>query len=81
MAHGPLTPSKLAEITGRSVQTISSHLAKLRTADIVRYETEGKQARYRIKYPGESKGVLEALEKAEGDLAQAIMDLQEQGSE
>ena len=27
---GPLTPSKLAKISGRSVQTVSGHLAKLR---------------------------------------------------
>src|SRR5262245_39580010 len=26
---GPLTPSKLAKIAGRSVQTVSGHLAKL----------------------------------------------------
>ncbi len=62
--HGPLTPSKLAEITGRSVQTVSGHLAKLRVADVVRYETEGKHVSYRLKHPGEIRGVLEALGKA-----------------
>jgi len=40
---GPLTPSKLAKIAGRSVQTVSGHLAKLRAADLVRYDTNGKQ--------------------------------------
>jgi DNA-binding transcriptional ArsR family regulator len=34
---GPTTPSKLAKLTERSVQTVSSHLAKLRAADMVRY--------------------------------------------
>jgi hypothetical protein len=34
---GPLTPSKLAMASGRSVQTISGHLAKLRAADLVRH--------------------------------------------
>jgi DNA-binding transcriptional ArsR family regulator len=43
---GPLTPSKLAKIAGRSVQTVSGHLAKLRAADLVRYDTDGKQVRY-----------------------------------
>jgi DNA-binding transcriptional ArsR family regulator len=33
---GPTTPSRLAKLAGRSVQTVSSHLAKLRAADIVR---------------------------------------------
>jgi DNA-binding transcriptional ArsR family regulator len=43
---GPLTPSKLAKFAGRSVQTVSGHLAKLRAADLVRYNTDGKQVRY-----------------------------------
>ena len=43
---GPLTPSKLAKIAGRSVQTVSGHLAKLHVADLVRYDTDGKQVRY-----------------------------------
>ena len=62
--HGPLTPSKLAKITGRSIQTVSTHLAKLRVADVVRYETEWKHVSYRLKHPGEIKGVLKALGKA-----------------
>jgi hypothetical protein len=40
---GPLTPSKLAKIAGRSVQTVSGHFGKLRAADLVRYDTDGKQ--------------------------------------
>ena len=40
---GPLTPSKLAKIAGRSVQTVSGHLAKLRAADLVRYDTDGNE--------------------------------------
>lgn len=37
--RGPLTPAELANMTGRSVQTVSGHLATLRVGDIVRYET------------------------------------------
>ena len=40
---GPITPSHLAKLDGRSVLTVRGHLAKLRTADIVRYDTAGKE--------------------------------------
>jgi DNA-binding transcriptional ArsR family regulator len=38
---GAMTPSKLAKLIGRHVSTISIHLAKLRGADVVRYDTPG----------------------------------------
>jgi len=44
-SNGPLTPSKLAKFAGRSVQTVSGHLAKLRAADLVRYDSKGKEVR------------------------------------
>jgi DNA-binding transcriptional ArsR family regulator len=53
---GATTPSHLARLAGRSVQTVSGHLAKLYAADVVRYDsarrsamgssTMGKRARY-----------------------------------
>jgi DNA-binding transcriptional ArsR family regulator len=58
----PLTPSKLAKITGRSVQTVSGHLAKLRAADLVRYDTDGKQVRYWLKHKRDTSKLLKALE-------------------
>jgi DNA-binding transcriptional ArsR family regulator len=60
---GPTTPSKLAKLAGRSVQTVSGHLAKLRAADIVRYDSAGKEVRYWLKHRGETRGLLRALEK------------------
>src|SRR5262249_15719474 len=59
---GPLTPSKLAKIAGRSVQTVSGHLAKLRAADLVRYDTDGKQGRYWLKHKRDTSKLLKALE-------------------
>jgi DNA-binding transcriptional ArsR family regulator len=58
----PLTPSKLAKIAGRSVQTVSGHLAKLRAADLVRYDTDGKQVRYWLKHKRDTSRLLKALE-------------------
>jgi DNA-binding transcriptional ArsR family regulator len=54
---GPTTPSKLAKLAGRSVQTVSGHLAKLRAADIVRYDSAGKEVRYWLKHYGETRGL------------------------
>jgi DNA-binding transcriptional ArsR family regulator len=58
----PLTPSKLAKISGLSVQTVSGHLAKLRAADLVRYDTDGKQVRYWLKHKRDTSKLLKALE-------------------
>jgi hypothetical protein len=62
-AGGPMTPSMLAKLASRSVQTVSGHVAKLRAADIVRYDTAGKQVRYWLKHRGETRALLKALEK------------------
>ena len=62
-AGGPLTPSKLAKLIGRQVSTISIHLGKLRAADVVRYDTSGKETRYWLKRKLEMKGLLRMLEK------------------
>jgi DNA-binding transcriptional ArsR family regulator len=59
---GPLTPSQLAKAARRSIQTISGHLAKLRAADLVRYDTDGKQVRYWLKHRHDTKKLLKALE-------------------
>jgi DNA-binding transcriptional ArsR family regulator len=60
---GPTTPSALAKLAGRSVQTVSGHLAKLRAADLVRYDTVGKEVRYWLKHRGETRALIKALEK------------------
>jgi len=62
-ARGPTTPGNLAKLTGRSVSTISIHLAKLRSADVVRYDSRGKQTRYWLKHGRELKELLRALNK------------------
>lgn len=56
-----MSPSEIAKAIGRSVSRISNVLAALRLTDVVRYETEGRQARYRLKHPREARKVLDAL--------------------
>jgi len=62
-AKGPVTPGNLAKLTGRSVATISIHLAKLRSVDVVRYDTRGKETRYWLKHGRDIKELLKVLQK------------------
>jgi DNA-binding transcriptional ArsR family regulator len=62
-AGGPQTPSKLAKLIGRQISTVSIHLAKLRNADVMRYDTSGKETRYWLKHKAEMKGLLRMLGK------------------
>jgi DNA-binding transcriptional ArsR family regulator len=49
-----LSPSEIARAVGRSVSRVSHVLASLRLAEVVRYDTDGRQARYRLNIPGNS---------------------------
>jgi len=65
-AGGPLTPSRMAKLIGRQVSTVSIHLGKLRAADVVRYDTTGKETRYWLKHKSEMKGLVKMLERVVG---------------
>ena len=56
-----LTPSQIARSVGRSVSRVSHVLGALRMTEVVRYETNGKLARYRLKHPRQTRQVLSAL--------------------
>jgi len=58
-----ITPSQIARGVGRSVSRVSHVLAALRMMEVVRYETNGKQASYRLKHPRQTRQVLAALEQ------------------
>jgi DNA-binding transcriptional ArsR family regulator len=58
-----LSPSEIARAVGRSVSRVSHVLAALRLAEVIRYETDGRQAHYRLKHPHETRQLLEALTK------------------
>ena len=68
---GPLTPSKLAKLIGRQVSTVSIHLGKLRAADVVRYDTSGKETRYWLKHKSEMKGLFKDAGKSGERLSKA----------
>jgi predicted transcriptional regulator len=58
-----LSPSEIARAVGRSVQRVSTVLGALRLAEVVRYDTDGKRNRYRLKHPGEVRTVIAALSR------------------
>lgn len=57
------TPAQLSKAVGRSVSTVSIHLGKLRTADLVRYEKRGTRVEYWAKYPRPTSRLLRTLEE------------------
>jgi DNA-binding transcriptional ArsR family regulator len=56
-----MSTGQIAKAIGRSVPRTSNILGALRLAELVRYETEGRHARYRLKHPRETRKVLDAL--------------------
>jgi len=61
--NNELNPSEIARAVGRSVQRVSTVLGTLRLAEVVRYDTDGKRNRYRLKHPSEVCSVLGALSR------------------
>jgi len=53
--------SEIARAVGRRVSRVSNVLAALRLAEMVRYDTDGRRARYRLKHPREVRKLLDAL--------------------
>jgi DNA-binding transcriptional ArsR family regulator len=56
-----MSTGEIALAIGRSVPRTSNILGALRLAELVRYETEGRYARYRLKHPREVRNILNAL--------------------
>ena len=57
-----MSTGEIVKVIGRSVVPHTSNiLGALRLADVVRYETEGRHARYRLKHPREIRRILDAL--------------------
>jgi predicted transcriptional regulator len=52
---------KIARTIGRSVPRTSNFLGALRLAELVRYDTKGRHARYRLKHPRDVRRILDEL--------------------
>jgi DNA-binding IclR family transcriptional regulator len=62
LEHGGMTPSELGKKLRRPVQTVSTYLARLRTADLVRYEADGGRIHYHLKHPEQIRQLLTTLQ-------------------
>ena len=62
--RGPMSPTQIAVVVNRRLQTVSGHLAMLRAVDLVRYERRGGVTRYWLKHERETERLLAVL----GDL-------------
>ena len=56
-----MNTSEIAKAAGRSVSRVSNILGASRLAEVVRYQTEGTRAQYRLKHPRETRKILAAL--------------------
>jgi DNA-binding transcriptional ArsR family regulator len=56
-----MSTGEIAKAIGRSVPRTSNILGAVRLAELVRYETDGRHARYRLKHPREVRRILDAL--------------------
>ena len=56
-----MNTSEIAKAAGRSVSRVSNIFTALRLAEVVRYQTEGTRARYRLKHPRQTRKLLAAL--------------------
>jgi DNA-binding transcriptional ArsR family regulator len=59
--NGEMSPSAVAETVDRTLSRVSHVLAALRLAEVVRYETDGRRSRYRLKHPREIRRILNSL--------------------
>lgn len=60
--RGPLSLTQLVRVARRSKSVTCYHLSKLRLAQIVRYENRDGETLYWIKYPGQLRPLLAALD-------------------
>lgn len=59
--EGPLTPGQIARRVERAVSTVSETLAKLRAAEVVRYDARDGRPHYWLKQRRETRAILARL--------------------
>jgi DNA-binding transcriptional ArsR family regulator len=59
--EGPLAPGEIARRVQRKASTVSQTLAKLRAAEMVRYDSRGGRPRYWLKHRAETRAALAGL--------------------
>lgn len=61
LKQGATNVNDIARLVHRSQPTVSYHLTRLKSLELVRFETRGGCVLYWIKYPEELKAIFQAL--------------------
>ncbi|UCG92377.1 MAG: winged helix-turn-helix transcriptional regulator [candidate division WOR-3 bacterium] len=61
LRHGPINVIEIAKNVHRSKSTVSHHLSKLKSLELVRYEAKIDGVYYWIKYPKELRAIVKSL--------------------
>ncbi len=59
--EGAMSPSAIAKVVKRRLQTVSEHLATLRAVDLARYDRKGGNTRYWLKHGPATRRILTCL--------------------
>lgn len=70
--QGKMSLDEIVPHVKRSKQAICLQLAKLKLANIIRYERKGKATTYWIKYPREIEKILDACDDPVGRISQRL---------
>lgn len=61
--HGPTSVSEIVKKVSRSQPTVSNHLARLKSLEVVRFETKPDGVYYWIKYEKEIRAIVNSLSR------------------
>ncbi len=61
LERGPMNVYEIVKKVRRSQPTVSHHLSKLKSLEVVRYEAKSDGVYYWIKYPQELRSILKSL--------------------
>jgi DNA-binding transcriptional regulator GbsR (MarR family) len=63
LENGSMTLDEIVDEVRRSKPTVCGHLAKLKLANIIRYEKKGRETKYWIKYPEVMSEFMDVCDK------------------
>lgn len=72
LKNGKMNLKAITKSAKRSEATVCYHLTKLRLANLVRYEKEGRNTIYWIKYPQHTKELLDISERLAVRISQRL---------
>ncbi len=74
LERGSMSLDELVKEVKRTKPTVCNHLAKLKLANIVRFDRKSRQTMYRIKYPQEITDFMKICEKLVERITQRLKE-------